>query len=181
MPGLGNGSIATGESRIRIVHPAARDLLDLAMRCNRDRRRVLFFCACEYPRWCHRNTVGTLILRQAEKADRQVEIVEWPGGGPVHRTLPLDQATYNAVAHGRKSLPLGKRVNLPVQACLPWGSIVRLRAAGQTVSIVTGPAKYCKGWSLPVLQRAKGETDGAILQSWSDRFRKHNGLEPRRA
>ena len=29
-------------------------LLEEALMCARDRRRIIFFCACEFPRFCHR-------------------------------------------------------------------------------------------------------------------------------
>jgi hypothetical protein len=48
MPKLGNRCVATGEFGIRIDDPSAvPELLQLAIECHRQNRRILFFCACE--------------------------------------------------------------------------------------------------------------------------------------
>jgi hypothetical protein len=51
MPRLGNKQAGTeGGLRIQIKDPAAAsDLLSLALEKTADRRRVIFFCACEWP------------------------------------------------------------------------------------------------------------------------------------
>ena len=119
---------------------------------------MLFFCASadvDVPK-CHRKTVGALILREAEKAGRHLEILEWPGGTPTQRTVEVSPALIRAVIRGRKSVQLGKAIDLAEMAVLPWGSFVSLQAGDQSLAIVTGPAKYQDGWSLPVLQITSG-------------------------
>ena len=51
MVDLGNEEIATGGKGVRIKRPEAVDeLLQLAVGSHRENRRVIFYCACEYPR-----------------------------------------------------------------------------------------------------------------------------------
>jgi len=71
MGDLGNLAIATGSDGVQIKKPAAvSELLDLALRAADERRRVLFYCACEFP-WidgklaCHRLTITNLLLAHA--------------------------------------------------------------------------------------------------------------------
>lgn len=181
MRGLGNRSIGTRERRIHILNPTAvKDLLDLVIQCKGENRRVLFFCACQYPRWCHRRTVSGLILNAAVKAGRHIQIVEWPGGKPLRITMDVRRGTLEAVLRGRKSVPLGNRRELGRKVCLPWGSVVNLRAGGEIVPIVTGPARYRNGWCLPVLLCTPRPTHLAQARGCSERLRKEHDLEPRR-
>jgi hypothetical protein len=176
---LGNQSIGTGEKKIRIVDPsAAKELLRLAVDARTGGRRLLFFCACEYPRWCHRNTVTNLVLRQAMKEGRHVRIVEWPGGPPIQETVEVAAPVLRAMLRGRKSVPLGKATKLGRLTCLPWGSIVVLESDREKLPIVTGPAKFRKVWSLTVLECGDlGADVGSLLPS-SEGFRKKYGMLP---
>jgi hypothetical protein len=152
---LGNRSMATGEHRVRIDDPsAAADLLNLAIENSKHKRRVLFFCSCEdiNVSKCHRHVVAKLLLKEARKFRRQLEIVEWPGGFPVQRQITVNDSLVKAVLRGRKSVPLGNSAIAEGLATLPWGSIVILHADGQGVRIVSGPAKYQRTWCLPVLE-----------------------------
>jgi hypothetical protein len=95
MKSLGNKFIETRTGpNIQIADPAAADeLLDLAIESARHKQRLLFFCSCQWPRCdgkiaCHRTTVAGLVLKAARKRGVSVEIVEWPGGDPVHLPLP---------------------------------------------------------------------------------------------
>jgi hypothetical protein len=67
IPGLGNAQIRrTSRRLVRIASPStAVELLTLAREAARERRRVIFFCSCGLPRWCHRSVVATLLLRAA--------------------------------------------------------------------------------------------------------------------
>src|SRR5438552_1029396 len=65
---LGNKAVADGTAGIKIADPkAAAKLLDLAIESARNRRRVIFFCACAIPAECHRWEVARLVLREAKK------------------------------------------------------------------------------------------------------------------
>src|ERR1700733_2638136 len=61
---------------------AASELLQIATNCANLDQRVIFFCACQYPKRCHRSAVASLVLREAGKHDIPIEIEEWPGGTP---------------------------------------------------------------------------------------------------
>lgn len=181
MPELGNRSIATGKSRIEIDRPCyARELLQLAIECSRQQRRVLFFCACPdlETKKCHRKRVADLVRREATRQGRRIEIVEWPGDKPTYNsTVKVTSAMLNKVKSGRKSVPLGKSVDLKEVAGLPWGSVVTLQAREQKLPIVTGPAKYHKGWVLQVVHHGNIGEDANRLKGWGVSFRKKRGLE----
>jgi hypothetical protein len=125
MSGLGNRAISTGG--MEIANPAAAgELLDLAAESARQGRRVLFFCACEFPRWqgrlnCHRDEVAGLVLKAARRRAVSVNVAEWPGGEPTAADLDVRPGVMRAVLRGRATVPLGSQ--LPPQfAGLPWGS-----------------------------------------------------------
>ena len=107
MPELGNRSIATGETRIEIDCPCyARELLQLAIKCHRQNRRILFFCACLdlKTKECHRHVVAELLLKEAARQRRRVEVVEWPGSNPTaHTSIPVTPSIMKKVAGGRKA------------------------------------------------------------------------------
>jgi hypothetical protein len=181
---LGNRSIANGENRVRIDDPsAAADLLNLAIENYKRKRRVLFFCSCEDINvWkCHRHVVAKLLLKEARRFKRQLEIVEWPGGSPVQRHITVSDTVVKAVLRGRKSVPVGNSAIAKGLATLPWGSIVVLHAEGQGVRIVSGPAKYQRTWYLPVLQFEALGSEPSRLKAWAERFRESRGLNASRA
>ena len=132
---LGNLSIKTGENRIQIASPHAVDqLLDLALDARRDGRRVIFFCACETPRRCHRRVVGRLVLRAARKRGIPVNVAEWPSG-PVPTDVALDMrirtAVYDGIIGKQVWLPLPRTVPHADVAVLGLGAVARLRAVGR--------------------------------------------------
>ena len=108
---LGNLAIATGSGGVQIKNPAAvAELLDLALRAADERRRVLFYCACEFPRLdgklaCHRLRSRTCCWRMQQKIGQAISVVEWPGGEPVETRLKVDQKLFSAVMRGRMSIP----------------------------------------------------------------------------
>jgi len=56
-PRLGNAHIATGERGVEIADPfSSRILLEEALEYAKRNRRVIFFCACEFPCPCHRQS-----------------------------------------------------------------------------------------------------------------------------
>jgi hypothetical protein len=81
-----------------------------------------------------------------------VEVVEWPGSEPKHIDLDLMPQVLAAVRKGRMTVPLGNRPGLAELAGLPWCSVATLRANGENLHRVVGPA-ICRtsGWALPVL------------------------------
>jgi hypothetical protein len=182
MPLLGNRSIATGQSRIHIDSPShARELLQLAIESHRQKRRVLFFCACPDldNKICHRKKVADLVLREAARQHRRIEIVEWPGSKPACTTLEVTPQILKKVAAGRKSVPLREQVDLKKFAGLPWGSLVTLQAGKQQLPIISGPAKYHGNWCLQVVRSGEIDTDPNRLKLWRVTFLKKSGLEYR--
>jgi hypothetical protein len=152
MKGLGNLAIVRDVGRrMRIAEPkAAASLLDLASELFHDRQRLLFYCSCENPRWCHRHAVAGLVLKEAKKRAVPVEVVEWPGGDPQGITLQVSPAIFSAVKRGRFTIPLSSvERGLARFAALPGGSVVQLVAEDDSGYIVTGPARFTRGeWVL---------------------------------
>jgi hypothetical protein len=182
MRDLGNRGIQTGT--LEIVNPAAaEELLARAREAARDRRRVLFFCACEWPRWegrlnCHRDEVAGLVLAAARRRNLAAQVVEWPGGEPVSAELEVSPGVLQTVRRGRGTVPLGQQ--LPPQfAGLPWMSAATLRAGGDSLAILTGPARFKKEWVLPVLVCGGPDDDAATPQGDARRARRFLGLEAR--
>jgi hypothetical protein len=178
MKSLGNRHILTRTGPfIQIAEPAAAaDLLALAVSAGERRRRVLFFCSCEWPREdgktaCHRDIIADLVLSEARKRGCDVEVVEWPGGDPAEIELEVTPAVLKSVKQGRATVPLGRiesPASLAAFAGLPWGSGVTLRCGASALWIASGPAR-CQpdGWVLPVF------TETAV------NLRHQRGLEPR--
>jgi hypothetical protein len=185
IPRLGNKCIATGEPGIKIADPSAvNDLLELAIKCDRQNRRVLFFCACLdlKVKKCHRSVVANLLLREAARLARRIEIVEWPGDKPTYNTrVKVVSSLLKDIGRGQKTVPLSKSPNLKEFAGLPWGSVVTLQSNDQALSIVSGPAKYHGEWCLQVVRPGKGGGDAERLKEWGVGFREKKGLEYRRS
>jgi hypothetical protein len=78
---------------MEIADPGAvNNLLEHILQANDQKRRVLFFCACEYPGTvhspnCHRTEVAGLLLKAAHRKGVRLTVAEWPGGEP--RTAKL--------------------------------------------------------------------------------------------
>ena len=193
MPDLGNVAVKTG-GRTRIKNPAAAEaLLDLAQECAPERRRVLFFCSCEFPRdprWggcCHRTMVADLVLRAARRRRRAAQIVEWPGDEPSRREIAVAVSAkdFAAVQRRRAAVPVGTPPRLSQIAGLPWGSVVRLmKTAGdsqEVVSVLSGPARYSRGqWQLPNFGVLDAGAAASAVERASRRLRKDRGLEEQR-
>jgi hypothetical protein len=84
LPKLGNARIASGRGGMQIADPSggADELLQLVASAYRDRRRIVFFCACERPCNCHRAEVARLLVKAALRKEVGLTVVEWPGGEP---------------------------------------------------------------------------------------------------
>jgi hypothetical protein len=150
----------------------------------RPKRRILFFCSCKDldVKKCHRKTVAELVVREAARRHRRIEIVKWPGSKPIKTRVAATVAPpiLKALIRGRKNVPLGSSINLNEFAGLPWGSIVTVRTGERLLPIVSGPAKYQGGWRLPVLRHGDIGGDADPLKRWGGEFRKNKGLESRR-
>jgi hypothetical protein len=138
---------------------------------------MIFFCACPFPRSCHRRIVTKLILKEAQRLGRRVEVVEWPGRAPLRRQLRLNRTVYDAASRGLVHVPLpGDRIPRALVG-LPWGSIVDVQAGKQRFPIISGPAIFRDGWLLPIWERYDAKTKSDRLSALSGNFRRRNGLE----
>jgi hypothetical protein len=194
MEDLGNLEIATGGRGVRIKNPAAvSELLEEAVQAADEGRRLIFYCACEFPSLdgkltCHRLEVGDLLLEHAKKADQPITIVEWPGGEPIETLLKVDRKIFSAVMRGRRSIPFTSD-RLHDLAGLPWGTLLALEREGDATTeyIAVGPARFATStkrsgfWYLPVI---KPPQPGATKESLLDRaaqWRTAHGLDERRS
>jgi len=151
IPGLGNAQIRrTSRRLVRITSPStAVELLTLAREAARERRRVIFFCSCGLPRWCHRSVVATLLLRAASAYGIRLRIEEWPGGEP--RTRPIHVELASSQSALRALLPLTGTRGPARLAALPYGTLVQVDDQFDDL-VPVGPARYgSKKWYLPML------------------------------
>jgi hypothetical protein len=133
---LGNSRIGSGKGGLKIFDPsAADDLLDFIIAANRQKRRVLFFCACEYPRYCHRAKVANLVRKVATRRGIHLTTIEWPGGEPITAQLRVPESVLKEVLWGATRVPVpqlrGKQRRM--LAALPWCSRVKL-CSNDTIS-----------------------------------------------
>lgn len=143
---------------ISIKDPSeAEALLDLACELAERRRRVIFFCACEFPgvvgEWgeCHRATVADLLLKEARKRRRRISVVEWPGGEPDNMTMPYDSKPFKKLK-SRRSIPLMDGFSLADFAAIPWGTTATIHSDVGAITRVVGPARFVsRAWCLPVI------------------------------
>jgi hypothetical protein len=189
MKALGNGSIINKRTRMEIADPnAANDLLEHVLQAHAQMRRVLFFCACEYPGTvhspnCHRVAVAGLLLKAAHRKGVRLTVAEWPGGEP--RTVELRTSRQEV----KKVLRGATRVTLPKLSlkdkrnymALPWCSRLKLSSDESSVAIVSGPAKIGREWFLPILgPEISRKTDTlASLGKAASRLRRSRGYSPR--
>ena len=167
---LGNKNIvADAPNEICIADPTAvGELLDLAIEAAGRNQRIVFYCACEHPAWCHRRVVADMLADEAIARDLDLTVIEWPGGDPAVNTLDVAPEVVKAITKGRKSVSL-KEAPAEFQA-LPWYSVVELvpRGGGASLPIATGPARFAPevGWYLPVLELGKvGQAPHELLKS----------------
>jgi hypothetical protein len=182
LPDLGNDTVLSGGTGIKIHNPAAvADLLDQAFEAGRQNRRTLVFCACEFPKECHRRVAGGLLLEEARKRGISVVLDEWPGGEPKELTVPIPLALLKQVRNGRKSIALPKDLHIAEWAGLPWGSAVEVRSGDASAWVVSGPAKASAGsWWLPVFSDAVFDSAAAALEAgqvlrWKHGFGRQGG------
>jgi hypothetical protein len=151
---LGNMGIADRSlGRITIKDPhEAETLLDVAIEFDKENRRVLFFCACEVPKQCHRYEVGKLLLKAAKRRGINAEVVEWPGGEPQDLQEKSSEDVLKKMQKGAQILPLPAEPDLAKYGGLPWGSVIEVMGDTQRFCFLSGPAIYKKDkWGLPVV------------------------------
>lgn len=191
MPQLGNRRIVTRTGpKLQIADPkAAVELVELAREAHHDRRRVIFFCGCEFPKTdgivsCHRHTVAKLLLKAAASRGDNVEVVEWPGGKPRHIEIETTPAIWRSVAKGQLSIPVGDQLPMAVIAGIPWGSTATLRAGYERLHRLVGPAKWKQGeWCLPVAwwYWYDPAVTLAAYKRYAEKSRRNFGMEPSRS
>jgi len=190
MPDLGNLKILGRPGpavQIKDERKAA-DLLHVAINGARTKRRVILFCACEYPgieghqNACHRATVVGLVLTCAKRKGIALELGEWPGGEMKCSDLALPPGEAKLLLRGRKSISLGKQMPGADVANLAPGSVVRFGSASGHYAVMVGGVRFGSGvWYLPVLSApASGEAGMHDLISEVRDWRRKHGFEPRR-
>lgn len=185
LPKLGNRHVETRTGpTVQIAEPgAAADLLRVVEEEWDRGRRVIFFCACEWPVSdeglpCHRVEVARLLRGAAAARGIRLATVEWPGGEPVSRWLDASPALLAAVRRGRKSIPCPHEACLADFGGLAWGSTLLLRAGRDEMTMVSGPARWQGGrWCLPVLSVHPQDPLGDAARRWALGFRERRGLE----
>jgi hypothetical protein len=195
MDDLGNEAVARGLPGVVIRNKAAvSDLLQLVQQADEERRRILFYCACEFPSLdgelnCHRLTITELLLQQAKKVPTPVSIVEWPGGEPSQTRIGVNRTVFGPLKNGsRKGIPVGGD-RLAELAALPWASIATIEQDGGSAAcdLLVGPAKFATSskangyWYVPVIQSPKPDEQKETLQVDAARWRHSRGLESRRS
>jgi len=194
LPDLGNLAVQDGgDDAIRIKNPAAAEtLLDIAEGAARDNRRVMFFCACEFPgvegqdECCHRTTVARLVLEAARRKNLAARVVEWPGGEPPSNgfVLELAEPAFEKVRRGAVWIPLEEPVPLVEVAGLPWGTVTFVQCRGKGPEwyfrLLAGPARYSKaGWQLPVCEDIDLESSSEEILDQVREFREEWGFVSR--
>jgi hypothetical protein len=192
MQELGNEEIATGGKGVRIRNPeAVVELLDLAAQAAEENRRIIFYCACEYPSLdgeltCHRLTISDLLLEHASRVGQAVAVVEWPGGEPRDVQITVERQLFASLMGERKSLPFPDD-RLREFAGLPWGSLATIRREGDdaTGTVLVGPARFAwssKGesyWYLPVIRQTNAHASNELLVGVAAKWRTAHGLDVR--
>jgi hypothetical protein len=142
MPELGNKRVQDRRKGIEIQNPAAaKDLLKLAL--DNPERRLIFFCACEYPAFCHRKQVGKLVLKYAKTQKARIQVLEWPGGEPGTLTIDVLPGTLRKIERDAlKSISIPSSLTLGSAAALPWGTIGTVQAGTERAKVLVGPAFF---------------------------------------
>jgi len=175
---LGNANIGTGEKGVRITNPAGfEELLQLVINADRQNRRVIFFCACESARYCHRATVARFLHKIATRKRSPLTIIEWPGGEPKAVQLTVSAKAIKAVEHGGRRIHVN---DLPPKTlgklmALPWCSHVDLRSDDTNLGIFSGPAQLAADWYLPVVGFRRKADIAKELKAKSVKLRKALG------
>jgi hypothetical protein len=162
MEDLGNRRVLEGRKGIEIINPAAAtDLLSRAL--ENPKRRVIFFCACAHPAFCHRKEVGKLVLHYAKERRERVEIIEWPGGEPGTLTIDVSPSALRKIERGdTKSTVIPSSVTHLDAVALPWGTITTMRAGADQVNVLLGPTLFnAAGVHLRIIRDELGTRAGS--------------------
>ena len=162
---LGNKSILTRKNYIEIQNPqAVHDLLELALEKTKLKQRVIYFCACEIPSECHRNSVTRFLINHARKQNKKIIVSEWPGNSFQKNQLKInvDLLTFKSIKAGKKSI---KASNFITPKCIiPWGTkaIIKCDYSDDILEVYLGYAHYQKdGWYWQVLYNS----DNSLVKS----------------
>jgi hypothetical protein len=177
-PRLGNANIGTGKPWItKIADPfSSRILLAEAQKYAKRNRRIIFFCACDFPRFCHRHIVANLLLKDAERTGHRIKITEWPGGAPIRTQVHVQKEIFEAVCGDIVNIHLSNRLLPHDLVDLPWGSIVDVISGEESIPIISGPAKCQKGWILRIWEQSEPNTPAAELRRISESWLKSKGI-----
>jgi hypothetical protein len=176
-PRLGNINVATKKKGIKIADPySSRILLEEALKYAGQNRRVIFFCACEFPGDCHRHVVANLLLKEAERIGHRIRVTEWPGGEPIRTRVRVTRTIYRGIRRGIVNVRLSSRSMPRDLVGLPWGSIVDVVSGKESFPIISGPAKFQNGWLLPIWDQGEPNTPAAKLHRASEKWIKSKGI-----
>jgi hypothetical protein len=185
MIGLGNERVLTQSGEMRLHDEAAvSELLDLVIECDASKRRVIFFCACKTPqkegeRFCHRDLIAELLVKEAQRRKVALSVVEWPGGAPRHLTVAFPPAAARAREEGAQSVPVPRGISHAAAVAVPWGSYALV--GEDDVPVIVGPAIHSQGrWAFPLpwpLVEA-GQTEPQLKKEITE-LREAWGYEPR--
>lgn len=162
---LGNKSILTRKNYIEILNPqAVHGLLELALEKEKINQRVIYFCACEIPSECHRNTVTKLLINHARKQKKKIIVSEWPGVSSQKKPVEIhvDLLTFKSIKAGKKSI---KASNILTPACITtWGTkaIIKCNYSDDILEVYLGYARYLNdGWYWQILY----DSDKSLVKS----------------
>ena len=159
MPKLGNKRILSRKGKsIQIAQPdAVEGLLDLALKANEEKRRLIFFCGCKWSKWkgrnaCHRSEVADLLIAAAKKRKIPVTVVEWPGDERRRNRMKLRTEQFQAVLNGVKFVPVPGKVQPQDLSGPAWGSIITFSCGEEAVHRLVGPLIWRKNrWHVQIL------------------------------
>lgn len=187
MRSLGNKRILNRTGGIQIAEPKAADeLLDLAIDAAKQNRRLIFFCACEVPRFagkvsCHRAVIADLLIAAAKKRNEHLAVVEWPGGEPRDLQFELDRKSFHSVKNGGMNITLSRGIEPADVEGPPWGTVASLSCGSESLHRLVGPLIWRRGeWQLQVLEWEEGETLAGLRKRVSRSLRDF-GLKPLRS
>lgn len=175
MPGLGNLSILdNGPWRLK-DRKGIDELLSLAERAARNRRRIIYFCSCgQPPTRCHRHELISKALIERARAEKlDVAVAEWPGGEPQALEQQFDLKTFRALAAAAKRAP--KTGSSPPTVTVKnaarfhgvaWATMLTARVDPSTVVdlLIGPPTASTLGWHLPVLGPASTAASATRLR-----------------
>lgn len=159
MPSLGNKKIISRTGKgIQIADPeAAEELLDLAVKAAKEKRRLIFFCGCEFPKWdgktaCHRDKVAELVIAAAKKRKLAVKVVEWPGDSRPRLKMELSSDNFRRVKNGSRFVPVSRQIKPEVLEGPAWGAIMTFSSGDDQIHRLVGPLIWQRNsWHLPML------------------------------